>query len=72
MAITVEATFENGLFRPSHPVSLPEGTAVQLHVSPLAAQLTAEDPLKNVIGLCDGPADGAENHDKYIYGTIRK
>ena len=29
------------------------------------------DPLEAVIGIGDGPPDGAENHDKYIYGKLR-
>ncbi len=27
-----------------------------------------EDPLSKVIGICEGPSDLAEKHDKYIYG----
>lgn len=26
------------------------------------------DPLSQVIGICEGPSDLAERHDKYIYG----
>lgn len=26
------------------------------------------DPLSKVIGICEGPSDLAERHDKYIYG----
>ena len=26
------------------------------------------DPLANVIGVCEGPPDLAERHDKYVYG----
>jgi predicted DNA-binding antitoxin AbrB/MazE fold protein len=69
MRISVEATFENGAFKPVKPVSLPEGTAVHLEVSPLEQP---RDPLEAVIGIgSSGRSDGAENHDKYIYGKIR-
>mgnify|MGYP001089166009 CR=1 FL=1 len=27
-----------------------------------------EDPLSKVIGICEGPSDLAERHDKYVYG----
>jgi hypothetical protein len=26
------------------------------------------DPLSDVIGICEGPSDLAERHDKYLYG----
>ena len=27
-----------------------------------------EDPLSAAIGICEGPSDLAERHDKYVYG----
>ena len=27
------------------------------------------DPLTKVIGICEGPYDLAERHDKYVYGS---
>jgi predicted DNA-binding antitoxin AbrB/MazE fold protein len=71
MTFSVDATFENGAFKPVKPVSLPEGTAVQLQVRPLDEPPV--DPLEAVIGIGEGPPerDGAANHDKYIYGKIR-
>ncbi len=27
-----------------------------------------EDPLTKVIGICEGPSDLAERHNKYVYG----
>ena len=68
MTISVEATFANGAFKPAKPVSLPEGTAVHLEVSPVKSPI---DPLEAVIGSSSELTDGAENHDKYIYGKIR-
>jgi len=29
--------------------------------------IVKEDPLSKTIGICDGPSDLAENHDKYVY-----
>ena len=27
-----------------------------------------DDPLTKVLGICEGPSDLAERHDKYVYG----
>jgi predicted DNA-binding antitoxin AbrB/MazE fold protein len=69
MTITAEAVFQNGQLRLTKPVQLPEGTAVRLTITPLNDE--ADDPFEAVIGTCEGPADGAGNHDKYLYGDQR-
>jgi predicted DNA-binding antitoxin AbrB/MazE fold protein len=68
MAIIVEATYQNGILKPKQPLTLAEGAEVRLTVTPAGE---AYDPLEAVIGIGDGPPDGAENHDKYIYGKLR-
>ena len=69
MTITVDATFENGQLKLKQPVALAEGTPVRLTITPVVDE---EDPLAAVIGIGDsGRTDGADNHDKYIYGKIR-
>lgn len=68
MTITVEAIVENGQIKLKQPLPLAEGTEVNVTITPVEE---IEDPLAGVIGICDGPPDGAENHDKYIYGKIR-
>ncbi|MCG2728138.1 MAG: DUF2281 domain-containing protein [Candidatus Methanoperedenaceae archaeon] len=30
--------------------------------------IVKEDPLSKTIGICEGPSDLAEKHDKYVYG----
>lgn len=69
MELSVTATFENGILRPLVPLDLPEGATVQLVVQSATrvAPPTTQDPLADVLGICDGPADGAQNHDRYIY-----
>ena len=67
MSTVAEAVYENGILRPIQPLSLPEGMRVRLTITPADEDY---DPLGAVIGICDGPADGAENHDKYIYGKL--
>jgi len=72
MTITVDATFENGQFKLKGPVALAEGTPVRLSITPLVEHGNEiQDPLAGVIGVGDGPSDGADNHDKYIYGKMR-
>jgi predicted DNA-binding antitoxin AbrB/MazE fold protein len=68
MSLVVEARFENGTFKLAKPVALPEGTQVRLTITPVDEDY---DPLEGVIGIGEGRPDGAENHDKYIYGKIR-
>jgi predicted DNA-binding antitoxin AbrB/MazE fold protein len=69
VSITVEATYENGLLKPKQPLRLNEGAEVRLVISTLAEP---EDPLRDVIGIGEsGRTDGAEQHDKYIYGNLR-
>lgn len=65
MTITIEAVYANGAFQPRQAVPLAEGTQVQLTIH---TPSEAEDPFDAVIGTCDGPPDGAANHDKYLYG----
>jgi predicted DNA-binding antitoxin AbrB/MazE fold protein len=73
MTITIEATFENGILRPKEPLALAEGSAVHVTISSLEEDAgEAPDPLADVIGIGDGPPDGADNHDKYIYGKPRQ
>jgi len=31
------------------------------------SSIAKEDPLSKTIGICEGPSDLAENHDKYVY-----
>ena len=69
MIITVEATVENGQLKLSEPVVLAEGTAVRVTITPVD---DGEDPLDGLIGICKtGRSDGAQNHDKYLYGKRR-
>ena len=68
MTINIEAVYANGAFQPKQPLALAEGTAVHLTVQTTGE---TEDPFEAVIGTCEGPPDGAANHDKYLYGESR-
>jgi hypothetical protein len=68
---------ENGVVVFDRPVSLPEGTPVEISVcappqqSPKAA--THFERFKDIIGAAQGlPEDFAENHDHYIHGTPKE
>ena len=69
MAIIVDATYENGVFKLAEPVPLPEGALVRLTVTPVDDDY---DPLDDVIGICkDGPdVSLAQRHDDFLYGTL--
>jgi predicted DNA-binding antitoxin AbrB/MazE fold protein len=66
MTLTIHATYENGVLKPKEPLALDEGAEVELIV--MTPLLDDDDPLDAVIGICEGPPDGAANHDQYLYG----
>jgi len=68
MAIVVEATYQDGILKPKEALTLAEGAEVRLTITPAGEPY---DPLEAVIGIGEGRPDGAQNHDKYIYGKIR-
>ena len=45
--------------------------AVRKYIAKLKAAVGKDDPLKELIGLCDspdGPTDASIHHDRYLYG----
>ena len=73
MTITTKATYENGLLRPEQPLPIPEGTQVELTVTPPAQPPAGDaegDPLEGLIGICDEgpPISLAARHDEIVYG----
>jgi len=72
--MTIKAIYENGVFKPTHPVDLDEHTEVEV-VIPAAVFTDADDPTgwkaaEALIGLVDdAPADMAERHDQYLDGS---
>jgi hypothetical protein len=65
---------ENGVVVFDSPVSLPDGTVVDIAVRPAAeSPVTHYDRYKEIIGAASGlPEDFAENHDHYIHGTPKR
>ena len=74
MTTIVDAIYEDGVFKPEHPVDLKEKTKVRLVIESAQPPPADDDPTgwkaaREIIGcIGDGPEDGAENHDHYIYG----
>ncbi len=67
MAITVDATYENGVLRPDQPIALADKERVRVVIVPIDGM---EDPLGAVIGICDSGPDQslAAEHDQILYG----
>ena len=71
---TVNAIFENGVFRPTEPVALSDGARVELTVrtdEPARANGSAASVLSRLASLpIEGDADtfSGVNHDSVLYG----
>lgn len=76
MNTVVDAIYEDGVFKPERPVDLKEKTKVHLVIETASASPAQDDDdptgwktAMELVGCIeDGPEDGAENHDRYIYG----
>lgn len=76
--VAILGHFDGKVFVPDEPVNLPNGQAVIVHVrgsddnpkpsGPHILEWAAE----NLVAKTDHPADGAEQHDHYLYGTPKK
>jgi predicted DNA-binding antitoxin AbrB/MazE fold protein len=69
---TIHAIYENGVFRPTEPVELPEGTEVQIPTSSDQSKLKIEPDagLANVYAILgerysSGFSDTAERHNEH-------
>ncbi len=67
MDIVTEAVYENGVLKPKQPLALTEGMEVRVTISQATGD---DDPLEDVIGICDDGPDIslAARHDEFIYG----
>jgi hypothetical protein len=64
---------QNGMVVFDTPVSLPDGTCVEITLLTQHNQPTHFDRFKEIIGAAVGlPKDFAENHDHYIHGTPKE
>jgi predicted DNA-binding antitoxin AbrB/MazE fold protein len=76
MTLTVEAIYENGVLRPLQPLPLQEHAKVRVTVEParrsLAEEIASSGRALPQEVLDRLPADGASQHDHYIYGTPKR
>ena len=77
MATRIDAIFEDGVFRPTEPVSMAEGERVQLVIvspdDPVDPRLPASI-LAEIAALPLESSDDettARDHDRYLYGSER-
>lgn len=78
--MTVRARIQDGRVVLAAPLPLADGTEVELDVRPVrpTSQGASSSPsmleeLQDLAGTVEGlPADIAENHDHYLYGTRKK
>jgi len=70
VTITRDAVYRKGRLHFNRPVKFAEGTAVRVTITPADE---AADPLEGIIGIgSSGRADGAKNHDQYVYKKFRR
>lgn len=76
MALTVEAVYENGVLKPEKPLPLSEHQKVTVTVverqPSLGQRIVARAHALPQETLDRLPADGASQHDHYIYGTPKR
>jgi predicted DNA-binding antitoxin AbrB/MazE fold protein len=72
MAKTIEAIYENGVFRPLEAVDLPEGETVQVTLPETKKDLV--DPVYTIYEMAEetGIKDLATNIDHYLYGLPKR
>jgi predicted DNA-binding antitoxin AbrB/MazE fold protein len=76
MTKTVNAIYEDGVFKPVKKIRLPEHEQFRLSISPIEEEkdlikktvAMQKRALKKLIGMGrSGSSDGSVNHDKYLY-----
>ena len=69
MSKTIEAIYENGVFRPVEPVTLSEGARVKLTIPE-----EGDDPIYKIYEDAEetGVSDLATNIDHYLYGLPKQ
>jgi hypothetical protein len=78
--VTVRGKVHGGMVVLADPLPLADGTEVEVEVRPVAPAAAPEqgpptvlEELQDLAGTVEGlPADVAENHDHYLYGTRKK
>jgi len=76
---SIHAIYENGVFRPTEPVDLPERCEVELSLVPPGEHGKSSRPLMELVEIArqfppneDRPSDYAAQIDHYVHGTPKK
>ena len=74
----LKAHFDGKVLVPDEPVNLPVNCALEVHVQPVR-ETVGEKPLLKLLSALeelpdnpDWPADGAAQHDHYLYGLPKR
>jgi hypothetical protein len=76
--MTLKVHFDGKVLVPDEPVDLPVNCTLQVQVDPVQRPAKAEKPLLKLAELArrfpvtHGPADGAAQHDHYLYGLSKR
>lgn len=77
---TIKAHFDGKVIVPDQPVELRQGQALTVHFEPAPTQGPPTDAsqhfldwvVQNLVAKTGLPADGAAQHDHYLYGTPKR
>ncbi|NOZ69333.1 MAG: antitoxin family protein [Deferribacteres bacterium] len=73
MTKTIEAIYEDGVFKPTQKVRLREREKVELTISKKAEIDSAIKKAMSIIGVGESTLkDTARKHDEYLYGKKRR
>jgi len=72
--MTYRGRIKNGVVILDRPVSLPEGSEVEVRpVTPSETIPSLYERYKDFIGIAEGlPSDSSRNHDHYLYGVPKQ
>jgi len=75
MATRIEAIFENGVFRPTEPVTIAEGERVQIVIASAEDPIEHGSPARMLAEIAALPLEStgdettARDHDRFLYGS---
>ena len=77
--ITVKARYDGHVFVPEGPVDLPVGCELEIALPAVSPVKSSDRPTLDLAAVlaalpenANWPADGAAQHDHYLYGTPKK
>jgi hypothetical protein len=74
----LKAHFDGKVLVPNEPVNLPTDCDLEVYVEPLRKPAAKGNSLRQLVEVAkrfpvtEGPADGAAQHDHYLYGVPKR